>query len=220
MNIDQQEEKVSHDYDEAQLLLAQAVAWQVLGRVATQIKPGMKESDAHKIYNEISSAEGATAIWHPPQIRFGKNTNLTFGKRSDPEVVLQNNDIFFMDIGPVYEGYEGDVGQTYVLGDQPQMHLLAKGAQKIFKKAKEQYLKNQLTGIALYEYIQSLAKESGWEFAFAGAAGHRLADFPHSAHYRGKLKDFARTPTPNHWILEVHLIDPKTGLGAFFEDLL
>ena len=50
--------------------------------------------------------------------------------------------------------------------------------------------------------------------------GHRLGDFPHALHYKGKLSDFSEAPFPNLWVLEIHLIDEKINRGAFFEDIL
>ena len=46
-------------------------------------------------------------------------------EKSEPGVVLGDNDIFFVDIGPIYGDTEGDAGDTFVVGDDPD-HLRAK----------------------------------------------------------------------------------------------
>ncbi len=46
-------------------------------------------------------------------------------EKSEPGVVLSENDIFFVDIGPIYGDTEGDAGDTFVFGDDPD-HLRAK----------------------------------------------------------------------------------------------
>ena len=55
----------------------------------------------------------------------GPNTTKDFMERSEPGVVLGENDIFFVDIGPIYGDTEGDAGDTFVFGDDPD-HLRAK----------------------------------------------------------------------------------------------
>ena len=44
---------------------------------------------------------------------------------SEPGVVLGEHDIFFLDIGPVYGGTEGDAGDTFVFGDDAEHHKAA-----------------------------------------------------------------------------------------------
>ncbi len=51
-------------------------------------------------------------------------------------------------------------------------------------------------------------------------SGHRLSDFPHSAHYDGPLADVDFRPNPNLWVLEIAIIHPDRRFGAFYEDLL
>jgi hypothetical protein len=51
-------------------------------------------------------------------------------------------------------------------------------------------------------------------------SGHRLSDFPHSAHYDGSLADVAFRPNPNLWVLEIAIAHPERQFGAFYEDLL
>ena len=51
-------------------------------------------------------------------------------------------------------------------------------------------------------------------------SGHRLSDFPHSAHYDGSLADVDFRPNPNLWVLEIAIAHPERTFGAFYEDLL
>ncbi|MES2855451.1 MAG: ERF family protein [Bdellovibrionota bacterium] len=187
--------------------------------VAKDLRPGMTELDAHKILKERIAESGAEKIWHPSQIRFGKNTIHSFGEKAEP-VPLNENDHLFMDIGPVYDGYEGDVGATYVLGNDPHLTRLSEDSKIIFDEVKKHWSTTGTTGEALYAFAEESARSRGWKLNPNGASGHRVSEFPHSAHYRGKLKSFERQPTPYRWILEIQLFDETRKLGSFFEDLL
>jgi hypothetical protein len=52
------------------------------------------------------------------------------------------------------------------------------------------------------------------------AAGHRIADFPHTARRRGSIEKLEYIPATNRWILEIQIRHPEKPFGAFFEDLL
>ena len=43
---------------------------------------------------------GLALSWHPTRVRFGVNTIKPMKQESEPGVVLQENDIFFIDIAP------------------------------------------------------------------------------------------------------------------------
>src|SRR3546814_9131023 len=59
-------------------------------------------------------------LWHPVLIRIGANTVKTYRQASDPGVRLGEDDSYFIDLGLVFDGHEGDVGDTSVVGDAPQ----------------------------------------------------------------------------------------------------
>ena len=50
--------------------------------------------------------------------------------------------------------------------------------------------------------------------------GHRISEFPHSAHYDGTLDGVGFRPTDKRWILEIQVRHPDRNFGAFYEDLL
>jgi Xaa-Pro aminopeptidase len=213
-------EQVKDGFDLDQFLSGQKRAWQLLEELKTQIQPGMTEAQAHQIYSALQEKSGAQKYWHPAKIRFGVNTLHSFSEPSNPDVVLQANDIFFVDIGPIYNGYEGDVGRTFQVGEWPQAKRVIESCELIFHKVAEKFKTQQLKGAELYVYAESLAREQGYELVGDGAQGHRIGDFPHAIHYRGSLKGFDRTPSPHRWILEIQLRDHASQIGAFYEDLL
>jgi Xaa-Pro aminopeptidase len=212
-------EAVGSNFLESSLREAQDKAWKALSETAARIRPGHTEKDALAILKEILSAFGVEKIWHPPQIRFGKNTTLAFGEKGEL-ATLNENDLFFLDIGPVFSGHEGDVGRTYTVGTDEDHARIARDAEEVFHLTRKKCASENLTGQLLYDYATELASARGWKLGFGGASGHRVSDFPHAVHYRGKLRTQSFKPKANRWILEIHLHDPAGRFGAFYEDLL
>src|SRR4051812_17409577 len=103
---------------------------EVILETARLMRPGLSESQAKKLLTEIQAAKGSPKSWHPPQIRFGENTLLAFGERSAQECILKENDIFFFDIGPIFDDHEGDVGRPFALGNDPEMRKCCQDAEK------------------------------------------------------------------------------------------
>jgi Xaa-Pro aminopeptidase len=213
-------EKVGSSFDPEAFHRAQKRGWDALYSVAKQIKPGMVEADAKKLLKGILDNMEADMAWHPPQVRFGVNTVLPYGRPQIANHVLTENDLFFLDLGPVFNGYESDIGETFQIGSDPHIRRLITDSKSIFEQVKKQWQTTGMNGEKLYQYGLGLAKDRGWEFALEGASGHRISEFPHSAHYRGKLTTYELVPTPDRWILEIHLIDKQRGIGAFYEDVL
>ncbi|MGE3611839.1 MAG: M24 family metallopeptidase, partial [Bacteriovoracaceae bacterium] len=109
------------------LIRARDVARDITYELSTLIKPGMVEEDAHKLYKELSLKYGVEKQWHPPKLRFGPNTICNFKDVSIP-YVLKEEDIFFLDIGPVIDGHEADFGEAFVIGDIFEQKLIADSA--------------------------------------------------------------------------------------------
>jgi Xaa-Pro aminopeptidase len=213
------EEQVAAHFVEAELIQCQKVAWEILNELSEFIKPGVKESQARDYYFEICNRRNILKHWHPPQIRFGESTVLPFGAKTEDKT-LQQQDLFFLDIGPIVNGYEGDVGKTLSVGNNDELEKLALASREVFEGVKLHWAKHNISGNKLYLFASNLAQEKGYELALQGASGHRISDFPHAIHFRGKLKDVDFEIAANRWILEIHLINRRLNRGAFFEDML
>jgi methionyl aminopeptidase len=187
--------------------------------IAQQILPGMPEERAKEIARSTLASLGMRRGWHHIIVRCGSNTTKDFMARSEPGVILQENDIFFVDIGPVYGEFEGDAGDTFVLGDNP-LHLKAKkDVREIWEIVRTKWLAEQITGAELYEFAINTTEEFGWKLNM-DLSGHRLSEYPHSAHYDGPLAEVGFKPKPNLWVLEIAIAHPDKTFGAFYEDLL
>jgi len=115
-------ERVGKGYDREQMLAVRKMTLDAMGRIAHAVKPGMLEEDAVAQGRKILKEMGLLRGWHGVRVRFGPNTLKVFRARSEPGTILQENDIFFVDIGPVWQKWEGDAGNTYVVGTDTDMH--------------------------------------------------------------------------------------------------
>ena len=190
-----------------------------LKAIAARIEPGMVEEDAVAMGREVLGEMGMRKGWHRVIVRFGPNTTKDFMADSEPGVVLGDSDIFFIDIGPVYEGTEGDAGETFVFGDDPEHHRAKQDVRALWDEVRDLWFEQGLTGPALYAYAEKGAAERGWHLNL-DLSGHRLSEFPHEAHYDGSLADADLRPKPNLWVLEMAIAHPEGTFGAFYEDIL
>ncbi len=219
MTIKSPHEAVGTHFSRDKLIRAQSQANAAVQKIASLIKPGMMEEDARTLTKNTLTQLGMEREWHPTLIRFGNNTAKTFREPSEPNTQLQENDIFFVDIGPVFEGHEGDSGATFTVGHHPEMIACAEACTTLFESVKQHWLSAQPSGKALYAYAEQQAEALGWKLNL-GAPGHRVGDFPHAIHKADHLAKLEHTPSANLWILEIQIRHPMLPFGAFYEDLL
>lgn len=198
---------------------ARAQSWKAVQRIAARVQPGMTEGAATDMAAEVLRHLGMDRIWHPTIVRFGSHTLKTFQEPSDPGQVLGASDIFFVDIGPVWRGHEGDAGDTFVVGDDPQMRACAEAARQLWHETSARWRRDGLAGTALYAWVAQRASELGWRLNL-DIKGHRVCDFPHAIYKAGRLGDFGLCPSTGLWVLEIQIAHPARPFGAFYEDLL
>ena len=120
--------------------------------IADQLTPGLSEEQAKEIARTTLSALEMRRGWHHIIVRCGSNTTKDFMERSEPGVVLGENDIFFVDIGPVYGDFEGDAGDTFVFGDDPRHLKAQRDVREIWEIVRAKWLAERVTGVELYEF--------------------------------------------------------------------
>ena len=128
-------EAVGVKFNEEQMLFVRQRTRSAIHEIAARVKPGMVEEDAVEMAKDLLANLGMLKGWHDVYVRFGTNTLKTFGAPSDPGVILGANDVFFIDIGPVWKDWEGDGGDTFVVGQQSDMERCAADARKLFHMA-------------------------------------------------------------------------------------
>jgi Xaa-Pro aminopeptidase len=197
------------------------------------IEPGITERELNnKVYDLAFTLFGIKKYWHKRIVRSGKNTLLPYSE-NPPDLVLEEDDILFLDFGPVFEDWEADFGRTYVIGENPRKKKLTRDIEHAWHAGQSYFLKHQdhITGAELYSYTKALASRYGWVYGNEHC-GHLIGNFPHEQiegeevinyiHPDNHLK--MNTPgkngTPRHWIYEIHFIDPIKEIGGFFEQLI
>ncbi|WP_248730867.1 M24 family metallopeptidase [Pseudomonas sp. MWU13-2517] len=217
-SLDETWEKVGPRYSLDGMLAAREKSVRALASIASQLKVGMTTGAALEMAARQLQAMGASHTWHPTYIRFGDDTVRPPREGIDPSRTLRPNDIVVVDLGPVWDGYEGDYGDTFVFGEAP-LHLdCRKVLHEVFDETREAWLRG-MTGVELYDFAEDRAVAKGWRLS-RNLAGHRIADFPHALFGNKELADLAITPSEMVWVLEIQLCHPTLPIGGFFEDIL
>jgi hypothetical protein len=201
------------------MLRARERTFDAVNRIAEAIRPGMTEARAVETAQTMLEAMGMERLWHKTLVRFGSETLKTFHEPSDPHRVLGEEDVFFVDLGVVWDGHEGDAGDTFVTGSDLDMLACAQAARDLWTIVAARWAERRPSGEALYGFATEQAEAMGWRLNLE-IRGHRVSDFPHAIYRAGALGDFAQCPSSGLWILEIQIAHPDRPFGAFFEDLL
>lgn len=207
------------------LLRAREKTWEVVEQIQKEIKEGIQEAEASKLALNIFSDFGVSKHWHKPYIRLGPGTTRSFRDPIQPDYRLQPNDPFYIDVGPVWKDpdfeleYEGDAGDTYILGSNPQALKCIETARGMFQDIQTRYHQEQMSGVEIYKRLKELAEENKYEL-IENVDGHRLSDFPHHKYTKERLAHLPSKPKSGFWILEIQIKSTSLNVGAFYEDLL
>ncbi len=218
-----------------QLILAQEKAKELFIKVEANklIIPGKTEKQlSDEIAQLAKNHFGVENYWGKKIVRAGINTLQPY-TANPANLVIQDGDILFFDFHPVFDGWEADLGRTYVLGNDPLKIKIKKDVEMAWHEAKNWYSKQtSLTGAQYFTYITALANRYGYEFGNE-IAGHIVGRYPHEQ--PDDPNDLCLDVHPNnhtdilqldkygnkrHWMLELHFVDRKNNIGAFFEQLL
>lgn len=222
------------DHIKAKLEDAEAKANQLFQKIDERgiIVPLKTEKEINtEIFNLAAELFGIEKYWHKRIVRTGENTLKPYDE-NPPDLIVQEDDILFLDFGPIFEDWEADFGRTYVIGTDPYKLKLKNDIEKAWYEAKEWFEKqSKLTGAEFFNYTVDLAERYGWTFG-GNIAGHLIGQFPHE---RLEPKNFGLYVHPEnhndlfqldangnkrHWILEIHFVDVEKKIGGFFEQLL
>lgn len=196
------------------------------------LRSGITEKQINReVYELAFQMFGIKKYWHKRIVRAGRNTLHPY-RENPPDLVVSEEDIIFLDFGPIFEDWEADFGRTYVLGDDPNKVKLRNDIMQAWEDGKAFFQSRpNITGSELFEFMCALAKEYGWEYG-GPHAGHLIGEFPHEQvqgeevenyiHPENKvpMREPDKNGQPRDWILEVHFIDRELEIGGFCEQLL
>jgi len=222
------------NHEKQKLVLAEKKAIELFTAIEKRelIQPGKLESELVADIVELAKNDfGITSYWHKKIVRAGANTLCSY-TADPPDRRIRDDDIVIIDFGPIFAGYEADIGRTYVIGNDPLKLKLKKDVEYAWHEAKAWFDKqSSLTGAAYFKYCTGLATKYGWEFA-GDIAGHIVGHYPHKQLipddlgldiHPGNHHDILQPDKDghsHHWILELQFVDKVMNIGAYFEQLL
>ena len=170
--------------------------------------------------------------WHKKIVRTSVNTLATYNE-NPPNKIIQEDDILFIDFGLIIEGYEADLGRTYVVGNNATKLKLKNDVEKAWYEIQGWFqMQTKLKASELFQYVVEKTNEYGWTFG-SEIAGHIVGKFPHEQPLDPKSLELDIHPgnhndmflldangDKRHWILELQFIDKEKEIGGYFEQLL
>ena len=210
------------------LIQAQQKALALIQTIESQglIQPGISEKELSESIMKLAQKDfDIDKYWHKRIVRAGVNTLCPYDD-NPPNRVIEADDIVFIDLGPILEKWEADLGRTYVIGNNPLKIKLKNDVEKLWHETAEYFFEHpDVSSAELYRYVVESAQNMGWEFG-GEIAGHLIGQFPHEHITTEKVYNYIH-PDNNqklshlhHWILEIHLIDRVNQIGGFYEQLL
>ena len=176
--------------------------------------------------------------WHKRVVRSGPHTLSPF-KESLPDRTIAEDDILFVDLGPVFAEYEADFGRTFVLGSDPDKLALRDALEPLWFAIKQRFDQSPaMTCEEMYrvtlELTADAARSSGRQWTYGNDLfyGHLVGNFPHERIPNDKVSLYLTTGNPEpvrsldkngqqrHWILEIYLYDKARGFGGFYEQIM
>lgn len=196
------------------------------------IRAHVTEHDVNtQIVELASNLFGIEKYWHKRIVRAGENTLRPYDE-NPPDRIIEEDDIVFLDFGPILTQWEADFGRTYVVGNHPRKHKLKNDIEQAWHEVKDWATQqSSLTGSQLFHKSKQVTESYGWEFG-GEMAGHLIGEFPHEKLEKGNVGLYIHPENHNdlrlpdasgnarHWILEMHFVDLEHNFGGFFEQLL
>ena len=160
----------------AALEAAEARALQMFTAIedAGLVRAGVSERQVEDEIKALALEKfGVTTHWHRRIVRSGPNSITTAGEHP-PVRDIEDGDIVYLDLGPVFEGWEADIGKSYALDDHPRKNALVAELPRQFERMQAHYRAHpDITGAALYDFAVKSA-------ALLSPGGVSLADGSHA----------------------------------------
>jgi len=197
------------------------------------IKAGKTENQLNsEIFELAKQLFGIEKYWHKRIVRAGKNTIFPY-RENPPDLLIADEDILFLDFGPIFEEWEADLGRTYVLGENKDYLKMKADVETTWNEGYEYYKKhrNELIAADFYHFCCQTAKKIGWKFGHIHC-GHLIGKFPHeriqgeeTLNYihpdnKSAMSEPDKMGNERFWIYEIHLVDKNESFGGFYEQLL
>ncbi len=194
---------------------------EVLNLLEREIKVGMTTKDLDRIaYNFIKSC-GATPSFlnysgYPASICASIDEMVVHGIPSD-DIVIKSGQIVSIDVGVIYDGYNGDAARTFLVGDvSEEKKRLVDVTRECFFKAVEVLRDGTPLGDIGYA-VQTHAEQNGYSVVRA-LVGHGIGK---NMHEDPSVPNFGKKGTGIRLKKNMTLaIEPMINMGTFKVDFL
>lgn len=200
------------------LRFARAEAWIALGYAAAEIRPGMSEQEASTLAAAVLERQGVEGAWHSAVVRFGVGTLNTSGTTSRSARVLNPEDIYTVRMGPIWEDCLAGVADTFVLGDDPEMHACAEAVREVWHVLREKVAKGKIDGRAFHACAARQAETRGWRLKLVGCS--EVARLSRARSGSGVDGDAPPRCGLTSWLMEIQIAHLSRPLGACYRDLI
>ncbi len=235
--------------DESEMALrvkSQNIAFTCAETVAAEIKPGWTEKKTAKLIRLWLSDHGIRDYFHLPLVFFGERTRYNgLRKFSDHRAtgkVLQENDVYILDFGPVIDGVACDVSVTKKVGDVEGFDNIYAVLMNVREKLPALIREEGYNAGAVWNKVQIEIRRQGFEplnqtseYSFFGHRLNGTTGFPLAKKLAGEGKQIlyefvARGLSGQLWtqhhqgsLLGIWAVEPHIGTktyGVKFEEML
>ncbi len=212
---------IKTDADIAHMRESGKITKDVLELIGQSIKVGMSTKELDRIaYNYIMSC-GATPSFlgysgFPASICSSIDEMVVHGIPSD-DVIIKNGQIVSIDVGVIYNGWQGDAARTFMVGDvSEEKKKLVKVTEECFFKAVEHLKDGTPLGDIGY-YVQSHAEANGYSVVRA-LVGHGIG---RQMHEDPSVPNYGKKGTGIRLKKGMALaIEPMINMGTYQVDFL
>src|SRR3954469_21990901 len=122
------------------------------------VAPGLREKQVSDAVRDLGAEMfGTQRHWHKRVVRSGPNTLQPY-RENPPDRTITDDDIVFLDFGPIFAEWEADFGRTYVLGDDADKLRLRDDLAGAFATGRAHFEESpDITGAELYAFVCDLA---------------------------------------------------------------
>ncbi len=119
------------------------------------IRAGVAESVLNREVHQLAAdLYDVRRHWHKRIVRSGPNTLHPY-RANPPDRTVDDDDILFLDLGPVFAEWEADFGRTYVLGDDSVKHRLRDDLAAVWADGKRHFdATPDITGAELFAHVR------------------------------------------------------------------
>lgn len=231
------------DRDLAGFAAAERFARDLANEIADAAEPGMSEHDLAHLAKQRFRDAGIRRHWHIPVIGLGKGSaklrnirSLLAGDALARRRVLQADDVVYVDIAPIHEGYSSDYTVTRVAGRHPEREQLIAAGHDLALRIVERIGEHRDARGVWAWAVATASVDTRFELVEPPLVGlaHRIGVVPPTWPYVPEATTLAylatrergaffgprnRRPMDGFWTIEPYLVSPE-GRAAKHEELI